>query len=180
MKTMKLALFASALALTPFAASAQEVGATIFGNDGAPIGTVEQIDEQVVVIDTGKHKAPVPANAFYDAEAGLSVNTTKADLDAFMDQRAAEEQAKAEAALAKRDAALVVGAQVVSSGGKPAGTLTEVDLAADSITLESPEGPVLLTKKYFTIDPEGRLMALVTREQIATAVASTEAGGGAQ
>lgn len=180
MKSMKLALFASALALTPFAAAAQEVGATIFGNDGAPVGTVEQIDDQVVIINTGKHKAPVPANAFYDAEAGRSVNTTRADLDAFMDQRAAEEQAKAEAALAKRDAALVVGAEVVSYGGKPAGTLTAVDLAADSITLESPEGPVLLTKQYFTINPEGRLMALVTLEQIASAAATAKAGGGAQ
>jgi hypothetical protein len=97
-----------------------------------------------------------------------------------MEQRAAEEQAKAEAALAKRDAALVVGAEVVSYGGKPAGTLTAVDLAADSITLESPDGPVLLQKQYFTIDPEGRLMALVTLEQIASAAATAKAGGGAQ
>ena len=77
-------------------------------------------------------------------------------------------------------ASVVAGASVVSFGGKPAGTLSKVDLAADSITLDSPDGPVLLTKEYFTVTPEGRLMALVTREQIASAAASRTAGGGAQ
>ncbi len=173
MKPMKLALLASALALTPFAAAAQDVGATIYGNDGQPVGTVDKIDEQVIIINTGKHKAPLPVSALYDSEAGRAVNATKEQLDTMMAKKIADD-------MAKRDAALVVGASVVSFGGKPAGTLSKVDLAADSITLDSPDGPVLLTKEYFTVTPEGQLMALVTREQIASAAASRTAGGGAQ
>lgn len=173
MKFLKLALLAGALSLTPFAASAQEVGATIFGNDGQPIGTVDQIDEQVVVINTGKHKAPLSVSALYDSEAGRAVNITKTELDTMMDKKVAEDAAK-------RDAALVVGADVVSYGGKPTGKLSSVDLAADSITLESPEGPVVLNKKHFIVDAEGRLKVLVTREQIASVAASRETGGGAQ
>lgn len=173
MKSMKLALLAGAFALTPFAASAQEVGATIFGNDGQPVGTVEQISEQVIIINTGKHKAPLPVSAFYDSDAGRSVNATKQQLDTMMDKKVAEDAAK-------RDAALVVGASVISFGGNSAGTLSEVDLAADKITLDSPDGPINLTKKFFTVDPDGQLKVLVTREQIASAAASRKAGGGAQ
>ncbi len=61
MKTLKLALLAGALAVTPAAAFAQDVGATIYGNDGNAVGTVTEVNDQVVVIDTGKHKAPCPS-----------------------------------------------------------------------------------------------------------------------
>jgi hypothetical protein len=173
MKSMKLALLASAFALTPFAAAAQDVGTTIYGNDGQPVGTVEQIDEQVIVIDTGKHKAPLPISALYDAETGRAVNATREQLDTMMDKKVADDAAK-------RDAALVTGAAVVSINGNPAGTIASADLAADVITLDSPDGPIVLTKEYFAVNPQGQLMALVTREQIASAAASRKTGGGAQ
>ena len=41
MNFAKLAALASAIAVLPVAANAQDVGATVFGNDDAPIGTVE-------------------------------------------------------------------------------------------------------------------------------------------
>lgn len=171
MKSVKLALFATFLAATPAMAFAQDVGATIYGNDGNPIGTVEQVTDQVITIDTGKHKAPVPVSLIFEGDTGPSVNATRDQVNAMMDQQVA-------AAAARRDAALVTGAAVVSINGNPAGTLGKVDLAADVINLESPDGPIILKKEYFAVNPEGKLMALVTREQIAAAAASREAGGG--
>lgn len=167
MKSMKLALLATLLATAPAAAFAQDVGATVYGNDKQPIGTVETVANGIVTIDTGKHKAPIPAELIGTGEAGPSINATKDQIDAMMDAQVAE-------ANAKRDAALVAGAAVVSALGKPVGTLTEVDLAADAIVLESPEGPVALKKEHFAVSPEGQLMALFTLEQIASAAASAK------
>ena len=175
MTFLKIALAASALVAAPAAfaqtaapadaaSSAITTGATVLGNDGNPVGTVESIAGEVVVINTGKHRAPVPASAIATGEGRLSVNIAKAQLDEMMDKQVAE-------AAAKRDAALVTGAAVVAANGTPAGTLAEVDLAADTIVLASPAGKVALKKEHFAIDGDGRLMALFTREQIETAAA---------
>jgi len=176
MKSLKLALIAAALATTPAVAMAQDVGATVYGNDGNVIGTVESVADGIVLIDTGKHKAPIPADLIGTSETGPSINATKDQIDAMMDEQVA-------AAMAKRDAALVTGAAVLSANGNPAGTIGTIDLAADMIVLESPEGPVALKKEHFAVDAEGRLMALFTREQIASAAASAQTattGGAAQ
>lgn len=183
MKITKLALAATLLAAVAPAAMAQEAapaqqaapaqtgqtaiapGATVMGNDGNPVGTVETVSGDVVVIDTGKHKAPVPASAIGMSETGPSVNISQAQLNEMMDAQMAE-------AMAKRDAALVAGAEVFSANGNPAGTLAEVDLGTDVIVLESPAGKVALKKEHFAVDPQGRLLALFTREQIETAAAS--------
>lgn len=124
MKSVKLALFATLLATTPAMAIAQDVGATIYGNDGNPVGTVEQVTDQLIVINTGKHQAPVPVSLIFEGETGPSVNATKGQVDAMMDQKVAE-------AMAKRDAALVNGAEVVSVNGNPTGKLTSVDMTKD-------------------------------------------------
>ena len=167
MKSLKLALLATLLVAAPGAAYAQDVGATVYGNDGNPIGTVEAVADGIVTVDTGKHKAPIPADLVGTGEQGPSINATKEQIDAMMDAQVAE-------ANAKRDAALVQGAAVVSAMGKPVGSLSEVDLAADAIILESPEGPVALKKEHFAVNPQGQLMALFTLEQIAGAAASAK------
>lgn len=172
MKTLKLALLAGALAVTPAVAQAQDVGATIYGNDGNTVGTVAEVDDQVVVIDTGKHKAAVPVSMLYDADAGKSVNATKDQVDAMMDERVAE-------AKAKRDAAIVVGASVVSTGGRDVGKLTAVDLAADNIMLETPQGLLQMRKEHFMVNPQGQLAVLYSQEQIASAAKGKPTGGGA-
>jgi len=155
---------ATASALTP--------GASVMGNDGNAVGTIEQISGEVVVINTGKHRAPVPTAAIGAGADGLSVNITQAQLNEMMDAQVAE-------ANAKRDAALVAGAEVISANGNPAGTLAEVNLAADMIVLASPAGKVALKKEHFAVDAQGRLMALFTREQIETAAAAGAGASGA-
>lgn len=170
MKNLKMALLAGAFALTPAAAFAQDVGATIYGNDGNAVGTVAEVNDQVVVIDTGKHKAPVPVGMVLDGEKGKSVNATKAQIDTMMDERIAE-------ANAKRDAALVAGAAVVTVGGRDAGKLGKVDLAADSIELLAPEGTFPMRKEHFAVNEQGKLMVLYSKEQIAAAAAGGKSGG---
>lgn len=161
---LKLVLLACAAAMAPAAAFAQDVGTVIYGSDGNPVGTVAETDDRVIVIDTGKHKAPVPTNLVFDGAAGKSVNATKEQVDAMMDDRLAE-------AVRKRDAALVKGASVISAGGRAVGKLVAVDLADDAIVLESPEGPVRLRKKHFAVNPQGELTVLYSRDQIVSAAA---------
>lgn len=184
MTFLKIALAATALAAAP-AALAQDAapaaeasspalatGATVLGNDGNPVGTIETISGEVVVINTGKHRAPVPATAIGASDKGLSVNITQAQLNEMMDTQVAQ-------ATAKRDTALVAGAEVISANGNPAGTLAEVNLDADMIVLASPKGKVALKKEHFAVDGQGRLMALFTREQIETAAAAGAGANGA-
>lgn len=167
MKSLKLALLAGALAVTPAAAFAQDVGATIYGSDGNAVGTVTEVNDQVVVIDTGKHKAPVPVNMIGDGEKGKTVGATQAEVDTMMDERIAE-------ANAQRDAALVQGAAVVTVGGRDAGKLGKVDLAGDSIELVAPEGTFPMKKEHFAVNPQGKLTVLYSKEQIAAAAASAK------
>lgn len=172
MKTLKLALLAGALAVTPASAFAQDVGATVYGSDGNAVGTVAEVTGDVVVIDTGKHKAPVPVAMIGDGDKGKSIAATKEQVDTMMEERIAE-------ANAKRDAALVEGAAVVSIGGQPVGTLAKVDLAADSIDFKAEGGSVFpMKKEHFAVNPQGQLMVLYSKEQIAAAATGAKPSGG--
>lgn len=158
MRFVKLAVVATAFAATPIAANAQDVGATVFGNDDAPIGTVESNDGSIVTVDTGTHKAPLPANLLAEREIGWTVNATKAQIDGMMAAQKAE-------ADAKRDAALIEGAAVVSADGMPAGTVYTVD-AEDTVIVKNGTNIVTLKRDSFALSPEGALMALYSGEQL--------------
>jgi hypothetical protein len=168
MKFIRLAAAAAlATAALGSAASAQDVaaGATVYGPDGVAVGTVESVAGGVVTLDTGAHKAPLPADAFGKSDKGPTITVTKAQLDEMVEQQLA-------AATAKRDAALVAGAAVVSPKGAALGTIKSVE--GDAIVLETAEGPVQLKREHFAIDAGGKLIALFTADQIKTA-----ASGGA-
>ena len=158
MKSVKLALIATLLAAAPAVAHAQDVGATVYGNDGNPIGTVESVANGVVTINTGKHKAPIPADLIGTGETGPSINATKDQIDAMMDAQVAE-------ANAKRDAALVEGAAVVSADGMPAGKVYTID-SEDTVIVQNDAGIVTLTRESFAVSPEGALMALYSAQQL--------------
>lgn len=181
MKFLKIALAATAMATAPAAyaqetapaeatASALTVGATVMGNDGNPVGTIEAISGEVVMLNTGKHTAPVPAAAIGSDENGFSVNITQAQLNEMMDTQVAE-------ANARRDAALVAGAEAVTPNGNPAGTIATVDLEADSIIFEAPTGRVAMKKEHFAVDGD-KLIVLFTREDIESAAAAATQGAG--
>lgn len=159
MKFVKLAVLATAIAATPIAANAQDAGTTVYGNDDAPIGTVESNADGIVTVDTGTHKAPLPANLLAEREIGWTINATRAQIDGMMAAQVAE-------ANAKRDAALVEGAMVVSADGQPAGVIYTVD-DADTAIVKSDSRIVTLNREQFAVDGEGNLMALYTAEQLA-------------
>lgn len=160
MKFAKLAFLATAIAATPIAAAAQDVGATVFGNDDAPVGTVEANANGIVTVNTGAHKAPLPANLLAEREGKWTVNATKAQIDGMM----AAEKAKAEA---KLNAALVEGAAVISADSQPAGVIHTIDPAVDQIVVMRDGGIIALKREHFAVDPNGNLMALFSLEQIA-------------
>ena len=167
MNLAKLAVSAAlATFLLPAAALAQvAAGATVYGPQGGEVGTVVSIENGVVTIDTGAHKAPLPESAFGKSDKGPTITVTKAQIDAMMAEQLA-------ATNAKRDAALVAGAAVVTAKGAPAGSIKSVE--GDAIVLDTPSGAVALKREHFAVDPQGALMALFTADQIAAA-----ANGGA-
>lgn len=171
MNFAKMVLFAPAIlafAATPVAVSAQDAGATVFGNDDAPIGTVQSNDGATVVVDTGKHKAPLPANLLAQREGKWTVNATQGQINGMMDQQVAQ-------ATAARDAALVEGATVMSADGQAAGSIYTID-SEDTVIIKSSDGIVTLKRDSFAADANGALMALYTAEQLAANTVAVPAG----
>ena len=175
LKIAKLALAAAALtttaAVAPTVATAQEAaavtaGATVYGNDGAEIGTVESIDGETAILVVDGMKAPVPAAAFGTGEQGATLNATKAQIVGML--QAAQQQA-----MAKRDAALVVGAEAVTAKNAPLGTVLEIE--GDNVIIArggDETKKITLLREHFAAAPDGSLMALMTNAQIDAAMAS--------
>jgi hypothetical protein len=143
------------------------VGATVTGSDGAPVGTVESVADGVVTVDTGKHKAPLPANAFGAGESGPTITVTKAQLDAMIDEQLA-------AAAAQRDAMLVAGTEVHTVDHQVLGKVESVD--GNNVIIARAAGPVTLLREHFAAQ-DNMLMALFTAEQINAAVAGQAQAG---
>ncbi len=174
MKFLKMAA-ATALALSSVAALAADgkivAGATVYGPQGNVVGTVESVADGVVTVDTGKHKAPLPANAFGAGENGPTITVTQAQINAMLDEQLA-------AAAAQRDAALIPGAMVHTAKNAMLGTVKSVD--GDNVVVEIETGPVALQREHFAVDANGTLIALFTMAQIeaaAEAAAAAKAEG---
>lgn len=175
MKTAKLALAAIALTTTaalPTMAAAQEAsasvtaGATVYGNDGAEIGTLERIEGETAILVVDGMKAPVPANAFGTGEKGATLNATKAQIVGML-------QAAKQQAIAARDAALVVGAEAMTAQHAPLGTVLEINGNNVIIARGGDEAnKITLLREHFAADADGMLMALLTNAQIDAAMAA--------
>lgn len=159
----RFALAAAALAGTAFAvpAVAQDVGATVMGNDDAAVGTVLSNDGITVVLDTGTHQVPLGPDAFAEREGAWTLNTTQAELDTAWAAIVAEQ----EAALA---AALVVGAPVITADAQELGTVDEIN--EDAVVVTHADTPLALPRNLFSVDPEGKLMVLANMADIMAAM----------
>ena len=169
MKIAKFAVAAFAAASLATAAQAGEVavGATVYGPEGNPVGKIESVANGQAVLDTGKHKVPLGLDSFGQGETGPTITVTKATLDGMMDQQIA-------AANAKRDAALIVTAAVVTADSQALGLVDSIE--GDTVIVEREAGPVTLMREHFAVDGNGQLMALFTLAQIEAALAAqTEA-----
>lgn len=186
MKFAKLAFLATAMAVTPIAANAQEVGATILGSDDAPVGTVTSVGDGIVTVNTGTHSAPLPANIIATTTDGnFKIGVTRAQLDSMMAQQLAQQEAAAaqaeaarqaaiEEAEAKLTAALVVGAPVVSLDAQTLGMVNE--LIGENVVLQTEdESLITLPRNIMSVDETGTITA---RANFADIMAAVQATGG--
>ena len=189
MKFAKLALLATAIAATPIAANAQDVGTTVYSQvDDSVVGTIDSNDGTNDVLNTGDYEATLPLNYFAQRPVGdtgtnaWTINATKAQIDGMMAQQiaqqkaaAAEAQAKAEAEAAQRLAtALVVGAPVITADEQPIGMIDQLN--GESVVVKTADVQlVTLPQNLMWADTEGRLMA---RANLADIMAALQAAGG--
>lgn len=166
----KTALAAAAALTLASAAQAQigpQVGATVYGPEGGVVGTIEQMEGGVVVVNTGTYAAPVPADALGEGPDGPVISVTKAQLNELFAQQQAQ-------AFAARDAALIVGAAVDSPNGVAVGTIESI--TGDQVVLAMPEGSVALMRENFAAGETGTLVVLYTQAQLVAAL-NGAAGG---
>ena len=171
MKFAKLAVAAMALAATPALANDQvAAGATVTGPEGNAVGTIVSVENSLAVFDTGKHKVPLGVEMYGQGEAGPTITVTKAQLDGMIDGQLAE-------AAAKRDAALVVGAEAMAADHAALGTILEIN--GDNIILArggDEMNKVTLLRDHFDATDHG-LMARLTNAQIDAAMAQAAPAG---
>ena len=171
MKFTKIAGAAAALALATTANAAPTVGDTVYGPEGNEVGTVTSADATTVVIDTGAHQAPVPANVLAEGPNGPVISVTKATLNQIMDAQVAE-------ANAKRDAALVAGAMVHSADDVMLGNVASVE--GDNVVVTLSDGSIALLREHFTVPENGILTARFSAAQIAESVAAAQESADAE
>ena len=167
MKFTKLAVAALALTATPLLANPQVVaGAKVFGPEGAEVGTIVSVAEGQAVLDTGKHQVPLGVDMYGEGETGPTITVSKATLDGMVDAQLAE-------AAAKRDAALVAGASVMTADHQTLGAILEVN--GDNVVIArggDEANKVTLLRGHFDASDHG-LMARLTMAQIDAAMAGS-------
>jgi hypothetical protein len=167
MKTTTKLFAAAALSLATLSGSAfaqaasVTAGATVYDPQGGEVGKVDSVTNGVAVVNTGTHSVALPVDKFATSDKGPVISVTKVELDKI----AADADAQAAAQL---DAALVAGAAVVDNAGAALGTIDKID--GDNIILTTEKGPVTFTHKYFAVGADGKLMALVTKDQVFAAL----------
>jgi hypothetical protein len=142
-------------------------GTKVFDSQGVEIGQIEAVQGDNVVIAAGANRATLAKSAFAKAAAGVSVNATKAQLDAAV----ADASAKAGASL---DTALVANAEVKSQDGAVVGTVKQVQ--GDQVILDRPDGAVSLTRQFFAADASGLTLRMTAAQLDAAAKAAQPAG----
>ena len=154
----------------PAGTSGVTAGATVYGPQGNPVGTVEKVEGTNVVVNTGSMNATLPASVFGSSDKGPTIGWNKADLEAAI---AAEEQ-KSVAAL---DSKLVAGAQLYTVDNVAVGTITEVKPDGMVVVEHNTAGPIQLPKEQMTVQGDN-LTFLATSTDLEAAV-SAQAGAAA-
>jgi len=143
------------------------VGATVYGPQGNPVGTVDKVEGTNVVVNTGALNATLPASVFGKSEKGPTIGWNKADLEAAI--RAEEQKA-----VASLDSKLVAGAQLYTVDNVAVGTITEVKPDGMVVVEHTTAGPIQLPKEQMTVTGEN-LTFLATSADLNAAV-SAQAG----
>jgi hypothetical protein len=176
---MKFTILAGTALLAFAAASAAaqgavdlSVGATIYGPQGGVVGTIKQVSNGVVVIDTGDNEAPLSTDSFTKGEKGTVIGYTKAQIDEMIDAFEREQEAKLTAAIA-------VGAQINSVDGVALGTIQSIN-EDGSVVVDQSGRTFALQRSQLGTNDSG-LISLFTAAQIEEALgaaADTGSAGG--
>lgn len=156
---------AAAFAVSAFAlpASAEVTsGATVYSPTGAEVGTVEAVNGDNIVLNTGNMTAALPSSAFGEGEKGPTIAWEKADLEAAI----AASQQQSTAAL---DAALVAGTELFSADGVALGTVSTVSEQGNVVVEHKTAGSIQLPKAQFALN-EGKLTFAATAAELDAAI----------
>ena len=144
-------------------ASQIKVGATVRDASGAEVGTVDQVNGDVVVVNTGTNKVGLPMTSVAVQASGPVIGATKAQLN----EAAAQSAAQAKAQL---QSLLVAGTPVRGTAGAVLGTVKAADPAF--VTLTTDKGEVRLPISGFAARPEGLVVGTTAAELEAAVAAS--------
>jgi hypothetical protein len=162
-----LALAAAPPALAQSIAEAGvAVGVMVYGPQGNEVGPVENIQGDVVVINTGGNSAALAGSSFVKGPKGPVIGYTQEQLDE------AVEGAK-RAAQAKLDAALVPGAALRSSDGVAVGTIKALN-EDGTILIEGTSQTFALARDAFAADETGPILR-ITAQQLTDALGKSAA-----
>jgi len=148
----------------PAAAAQPAVGASVYGSDGALIGTVERISGQNAILAVGNFRVPVPFDRFGKSDKGLSLAMTRTQFDTMLNQ-AQNQAAEAIRPMLKPDA------EVYGTRGNLLGKITAV--SDDTVTVTSSSGIVNLPVASFTAK-DGKLGVNLTNAEIEAAAAASQ------
>lgn len=154
-------------------------GAALRDVDGKPVGKVDSVDADGVVVDTGQYKVRVPMVSVGVDKAGLVLGTTAAKFNDIVAK--AHAQAAASAPPAKPQprpataADISAGAQLRDVNGVAVGKITAV--AADGATLDTGQTKVKLPIDAFGVDSSG-LMIAITAQKLNEIIAQADAVAG--
>ncbi|MFC4256388.1 hypothetical protein GRI97_10325 [Altererythrobacter xixiisoli] len=158
---------ADAAAAAPAGAAAIAAGATVYGPDGAEVGTIASLEGGNATINTGSVTATVPATAISAGAKGPTIGWNKAQLEEAV-------SGQAEASAAALETALVAGAQVFTVDGQPVGPVKEVNAAGMVVVEHSTAGAISLPKAQFAMHQD-KVTFMATAADLNAAVAGQAA-----
>jgi hypothetical protein len=166
--------FALALATTPLAAQtaapqanpALVVGATIKDTAGNAVGTIDAVEANGIIVNTGSNQIAIPASSFGNANGAPLLAATKAELDAAAEAMAEEERKTVLASLQH-------GAPVVDAKGNPLGTVDIIE--GETVLLKTEVGEAQVPVNSFRMRA-GSLAIAMTTEAFTSAVEAARNG----
>jgi len=142
------------------------VGATIKDTSGNTVGTIDAVEANGIIVNTGRNQIAIPASSFGAANNAPLLAATRAELDAAADAAAAEERKSVLATLQN-------GAPVVDAIGTPLGTVNLIEGDIVVIKMDSGEAQVPVNSLRMR---SGSLAIAMTAEAFSAAVEAARTG----
>ena len=152
------------------------VGATLRDVNGQPIGKIDTVAADGVIVDTGQSKIKVPLTAFGMDNNGLVLGITSTKFAELIAKAHAEAAAAAPPAKAQPRSAtaadIVAGAALRDADGQPVGKITGV--YGDGATVDTGKTKVKLPLDAFGVDGSGLVIG-ITAQKLDEIIAQSQA-----